>query len=164
MADQQLQKREFRLYKNIQPKFLEVVDPLLLSDYLVVNCLTEDDVVRKTKNVFFVVSLLLMWQCICCISNYILKNGLIKFQNYKCFENKPIFFSEWYNYGMMFVEDMLHNTGTFLKIQTNFIEDLEPNHSFFRPLVCFFQFKVVGTQLPKRKPIFVQLYRTKFKL
>lgn len=61
MADQQLQKREFRLYKNIQPKFLEVVDPLLLSDYLVVNCLTEDDVVRKTKNVFFVVSLLLMW-------------------------------------------------------------------------------------------------------
>lgn len=53
MADQQnlkLQDREYRLYKEIQVKFREVVDPLPLSDYLVANCLTEDDVVRKTSN------------------------------------------------------------------------------------------------------------------
>ena len=52
MADQQnrkLQEREYRLYKEIQVKFREVVDPLTLSDYLVASCLTEDDVVRKTN-------------------------------------------------------------------------------------------------------------------
>lgn len=53
MADQQnqkLQEREYRLYKEIQVKFREDVDPLPLSDYLAANCLTEDDVVRKTSN------------------------------------------------------------------------------------------------------------------
>lgn len=50
MADLQnikLHEREYRLYKEIQEKFREVVDPRPLSDYLVKKCLTEDDVVRK---------------------------------------------------------------------------------------------------------------------
>lgn len=53
MAEQQnltLQEREYRLYKEIQVKFREVVDPRQLSDYLAANCLTEDDLVRKTSN------------------------------------------------------------------------------------------------------------------
>lgn len=48
MAD--VQTQEYRLYKDIQVKFREVVDPLPLSDYLVQsNCLTEDDVDRIRK-------------------------------------------------------------------------------------------------------------------
>lgn len=50
----------------------------------------------------------------------ILQNGLIRFKNYKCFENKPIFFSEWYNFRMMFLEDMFHNTSTFFKTLDEF--------------------------------------------
>lgn len=53
MADIQnvkIQERDYRLCKEIRVKFREVVDPLPLSDYLVKNCLTEDDVdIIQTK-------------------------------------------------------------------------------------------------------------------
>lgn len=38
------------------------------------------------------------------------------FNNYICIENKPIFFSEWYKNGIMFLEDILNNNGTFLTL------------------------------------------------
>lgn len=38
------------------------------------------------------------------------------FNNYILIENKPIFFSEWYKNGIMFLEDILNNNGTFLTL------------------------------------------------
>lgn len=53
------------------------------------------------------------------------------FNNYICIENKPIFFSEWYKHGIMFLEDILNNNGTLLTLD-EFYERVRFKPSFLQ--------------------------------
>lgn len=89
-----------------------------ITDLLLTRCSLSPPTIRLST---FYHNIITSWKLLRNCMNEISLNPSIFteclwFNNYIYIENKPIFFSEWYEHGIMFLEDIVNNNGTFLTL------------------------------------------------